>query len=295
MPPSTQPCKMACLVTLLLSMSRLAAVLCAPCSKMESVEPLVASLAADDACSGGGSECALSVLQYAGGSSERAGATVLGRAREQRMTHHPGVALSSSFFSGSGPSRASCTSEALDDLSGNSALTHSFGASGAGAIWQYSCLVISDGPKPSAVDLGQPVYVELTASASNNTWVQPTLVNVGGMSEGVPASVKFEAVGTEECPPTYCLLPKPMGPNLEGEPSAPRCGWAPPVNSTSVAGPLAGNTATLRLDITELVAAKYTIFKVWVSPAELSRSMWQTSDLTVTSWGFTWAPRGSTL
>lgn len=217
--------------------------------------------------------------------------TVASAARTKRVTHHAGVAgvaLSSLFFVGSGGPHAVCKSEVFDVMSGKLTLFSSFGASGAGAAWHYNSLVLAEGPQVSRVDLRQPVYLELTVAASHAPWaLQPSSINIGGLRNEVPAATRWKTESAEECPPEYCWMPKPAAPD---QPARPKCGWAPPLPSTSLAGPRAGTTAKVQLEVTEFVAANYTFFRVWVAPTALSRGFRQTPELTITSWGFAWTP-----
>lgn len=259
------------------------------------------ALQADDQCStaDGGPGCALSALQLSSQevvAAERrsgAGGAAAGQAgaRMERVTHHPGVSLQSSFFVGTGISPyVKCNAEDLNTTSWRSALASSFGAGGGGASWQSTSLVIFDGPPRGEVDLKQPVRLELTVTANNMSWTMPGTLNVDGMGAELQTGLKFVARGTQECPPAYCLMHEPTGKDLSGRASQPHCGWAAAEHAVSVPGPSAGTKAKLLLDITELVAKNYTAFKVWAAPSELARNgMWQTAEYKVTSWGFSWA------
>lgn len=253
----------------------------------------LAALRANDQCATDGPQCALSALQLESrsivGRSAAAGGAA---ARQERITHHPGVSLQSRFFVGSGVSPSvTCNAEALDTLTWTSALSSAFGAGGGGAVWESKSLVIADGPERSKVDLQQPVRMKLTMTASVASWDMPGKVTVGGLKAKVPSTLQWEARGTRECPPSYCLMHEPTGAGLTGQTSRPPCNWGPALATASVTAPAAGGPATVLVDVSELVAAGYTVFKVWLAPSALKRNgMWQTSRYRVTSWGFSWVP-----
>mmetsp|Transcript_16911 Transcript_16911/g.59080 ORF Transcript_16911/g.59080 Transcript_16911/m.59080 type:complete len:283 (-) Transcript_16911:90-938(-) len=242
----------------------------------------------DDECASGDDSCSLSLLQLAG-QSKAASA----KATVERMVSHPGFALSSSFFEGSGASPSgTCSVKALNaPVKSNSMLVHGFGAGGGGQSWRYSGLVVSDGPPTNQVDFDQPVLLKVKVHAKPASWtMQPSTINVGGLEEE-PVDVQWSASGSADCPPALCLPPRPSGAGLVGVPSKPPCGWAAEAEVVvSKGGMPAGETGTLLFDISELVAANYSIFKIWAVPSELNNGMWQIPEQIVTSWGFIWLP-----
>mmetsp|Transcript_4697 Transcript_4697/g.12805 ORF Transcript_4697/g.12805 Transcript_4697/m.12805 type:complete len:303 (+) Transcript_4697:92-1000(+) len=270
----------------------------------------LADLPADDACAGDAGESdALSVLQRS--TLQRSALIQSGgvaaetkRAREVREARHdPGLELSSHFFVGSGTSPyVKCATKGVVGSSpahGNSApravLYSGLGAGGAGVSWQFSSLVIMDGPARDQVNLEERVQLTLGVTAQSALHasfdLSPVTINVEGLREAVQDPLDFKAAGTHECPPGYCLMPKPAGGALPDKIATPACGFEEPSEgSVSVAGPGAGQNLDLQLDVTDLVAANYTMFKVWAEPSALNqRGMWQTPGVTVTSWGFSWA------
>lgn len=248
----------------------------------------------DEQCDFVGS-CALSALQV--DSRKLAVASSSGvKARQSLIVyHHPGVALHSEFFTGSGPSpSASCAAQALNQSSYRAAVASAFGAGGGGAMWRAKSLVIADSPDKSKVDLEQPVRLELTVTSRSHSWDVPATIWVSGLAEMVPNAVKFKTKAAGECPPAYCLMHEPTSAETHGSSAnTPPCGWAP--ESSRASAPAPGGSATtsskVSVDVSELVKAGFTVFKVWVGPQSLRQSgMWQTSQYKITSWGFSWVP-----
>lgn len=242
--------------------------------------------------------CAVSALQRAARRARGA------RGRLRRVARHPGLDLASSFFVGSGTSPVvTCAAREVDSAEGGedgaprAALYSSFGAGGGGAVWRFSGLVVLDGPPMDAVDLDEGVRLTLGLAAQSASWeLSPYTVNVQGLREAVATPLDFKAEGTSECPPGYCLIPQPRGGGLLEQISQPDCGFLQPAEHTlSVPGPDAGQKKDLEIDITELTASNYTSFKVWASPTSLKQGMWQVPRLTVTSWGFNFAPPMSSV
>mmetsp|Transcript_106649 Transcript_106649/g.270834 ORF Transcript_106649/g.270834 Transcript_106649/m.270834 type:complete len:282 (+) Transcript_106649:74-919(+) len=249
------------------------------------VEP---EYAQDDECASGDDSCSVSLLQIAEQTKAASAKTTV-----ERMVSHPGFALSSSFFEGSGPSPSgTCSVKALKGPANyNSMLVHGFGHGGGGQSWQYSGLVVSDGPPKNQVDFNQPVLLKVEVHAKPASWtMQSSTINVGGLEEE-PADVQWSASGSADCPPALCLPPRPSCAGLVGVPAKPPCGWAAEAEAVvSKGGMPAGETGTLLFDISELVAANYSSFKIWAAPSELNRGMWQIPEQIVTSWGFIWLP-----
>mmetsp|Transcript_83006 Transcript_83006/g.232639 ORF Transcript_83006/g.232639 Transcript_83006/m.232639 type:complete len:284 (-) Transcript_83006:101-952(-) len=255
----------------------------------------VETAAADDECGsvpGSDGDCALHALQRRARSIARGGS-----ARVARVSEHEGLELKSAFFVGSGVSPAvDCKATAVSGVANSdgprAALYSSFGAGGGGAVWSYTALVVEDGPARAQVDLRQRVVLAVTVTAQFASWqLTPYLMNVEGMRDTIAMPFSFEARGTPDCPPSYCLLPKPTGEGLPDRVATPDCGFTETsALMISVDGPAEGQAKEVLFDITDLVAEDYTHFKVWASPSSLERrGFWQIPGLTVTSWGFHYA------
>lgn len=208
-------------------------------------------------------------------------------------------AIRADYYIGSGEGPAmDCTVVSLDHPNAIGTVYHEYGAGGGGASWSYAGLVLSPGPRHTGHQVLHPapegaehVVLRLGLSSTDPVFVeQDSSVLVAGIAEVPPMIFHRETHTDTDCPPSFCLVPKPQMPSVSGveQLASPKCGWAPKASaSVTATSPPVGSQTLIEIDVTPLVAANFTAFRVSVVPTVVSKQgMWQTPHFTLTSMGF---------
>ena len=155
---------------------------------------------------------------------------------------------------------------------GWAAVSHTFGAGGSGGGWAYGVLyLLLDPADDGDLDLTRAASLSLNVSS-----VAGAVLHVDGTTLAPPDTLAYSATGTMHrapgqlaCPAAYCVPPPPSdGAGSDGV-STPWCGWAPTEGAAGAAAavPLEdGVDARVRVDVSPLLRANYTMLKVWVAP-----------------------------
>jgi len=220
----------------------------------------------------------------------------MGLAQLRKATHHresskqsppvfvpPAALVSTALSTGSSPSKMTSSITPLQLPMVYSFIYNSFGCGGGGCSSLASFAVLYTDIQSGSVSL------ELEINSTEDGWtVNPAKVVVGGLSDPLPSTMDFNFKGATggdvACPPAYSL---PGPPAVENPPTGfENCGFAPPVPNATAVAPKAGVSATLSIDVTSLIASKYHVFKVWVTPSDLDDNLWQTAYYQIVSWKF---------
>lgn len=219
----------------------------------------------------------------------------MGLAQLRKATHHresskqsppvfvpPAALVSTAVSTGASPSTVISSITALQLPMAHSFIENNFGCGGSGCTWQASFAVLYTDIQSGSVSL------ELEINSTESGWtVNPAKVVVGGLSDPLPSTMDFNFKGGHgdvACPPAYSL---PGPPAVENPPTGfSNCGFAPPVPNATAVAPKAGVSATLSIDVTSLIASKYQVFKVWVTPSDLDNHLWETARYQIVSWKF---------
>lgn len=193
------------------------------------------------------------------------------------------LGVTSHFFVGSGAAPEAECAVGHQHSTAKEGIFSTYGAGGAGAMWQQSSLVISFSAASDHFAADSTVGLRLRFMAKTNPFVQASVVHVSALTAAGSVPGEFNWKGNS-CPPSFCLMPEV---NLPGA-AAPDCGFGKTGSTiTTAVGPSSDGEMEMEIDVTQLVRERNTRLRVWVAPSELSQEgMWSTPKFTLASLNF---------
>jgi len=232
----------------------------------------------------------------------------MGLGQLRAVTHHrdsakqsppvfvpPAALVTTSYASGAFPSTVTSSVKALQVpmlmTNYKENIESTYGCGGSGCSWNAGFAVLY-------TNESEATTLELEITSSDPGWtLNAATVVVGYLPAPLPSKMDWSYTGAPgegsggvnagsvACPPSYCLPGPPAG--VDPASGFSHCGFAPSGLTGTAVAPTPGVTATISIDVTMLIAYKYTVFQVWVSPSDVSEGgSWQTAQYKINSWKF---------